>query len=64
VVVPDKVRFEGGTRESAWKSHRRNSAGFYDLCTNQHFTRRMNPLAFDYLRDFIRDYNPENRYRR
>ncbi|MBW6518856.1 MAG: SAM-dependent methyltransferase [ANME-2 cluster archaeon] len=33
----------------------------YDLRTNQHFTLKTNPLAFDSLKDFIECYHPDNR---
>ena len=36
----------------------------YDLRTNQHFTLKTNPLAYDSLKHFIECYNPENRHDR
>ncbi|MGD0339601.1 MAG: class I SAM-dependent DNA methyltransferase [Bacteroidota bacterium] len=36
----------------------------YDLRTNIHFTLKTNPLRLDDLQDFIKSYNPENRYER
>lgn len=36
----------------------------YDFRTNQHFTRKQNPLTFDHLQDFIACYNPANRHKR
>ncbi|MCG7848350.1 MAG: type I restriction-modification system subunit M [ANME-2 cluster archaeon] len=36
----------------------------YDLRTNQHFTLKTNPLAYDSLKDFIKCYNPNNRHDR
>lgn len=36
----------------------------YDLRTNMHFTLKENPLTFEDLKDFIKCYNPENRYNR
>ncbi len=36
----------------------------YDLRTNKHFTLKENPLRFEDLQDFIKSYNPENRYNR
>ncbi|MBK6901438.1 MAG: SAM-dependent DNA methyltransferase [Saprospirales bacterium] len=36
----------------------------YDFRTNVHFTKKVNPMRFDDLRDFIQCYNPENRHRR
>jgi type I restriction enzyme M protein len=36
----------------------------YDLRTNKHFTLKTNPLQFADLQDFIKCYNPENRFDR
>ena len=36
----------------------------YDLRTNMHFTLKTNPLKLDDLQDFIKCYNPENRFDR
>ncbi len=36
----------------------------YDLRTNIHFTLKTNTLKFDDLQDFIKCYNPENRFER
>jgi len=36
----------------------------YDLRTNKHFTLKENQLQYKDLDDFIRCYNPENRYER
>jgi len=36
----------------------------YDFRTNIHFTLRKNPMQFDDLKDFIKCYNPENRFER
>lgn len=36
----------------------------YDLRTNKHFTLKKNPLRYEDLQDFIRCFNPENRYNR
>lgn len=36
----------------------------YDLRTNMHFTLKTNPLRLDDLADFIKCYNPENRFER
>ncbi|HEC93138.1 MAG TPA: SAM-dependent DNA methyltransferase, partial [Candidatus Atribacteria bacterium] len=36
----------------------------YDLRTNKHFTLKTNPLRYEDLLDFIKCYNPENRYER
>lgn len=37
---------------------------FYDLRTNMHFTLKQHPMTFADLQDFIRCYNPENRFDR
>lgn len=37
---------------------------FYDLRTNQRFTLKTRPMKYEDLQDFIRCYNPENRYKR
>ena len=36
----------------------------YDFRTNQHFTRKTNPLRYEHLQDFITCFNPENRHQR
>jgi type I restriction enzyme M protein len=36
----------------------------YDLRTNKHFTLKTNPLKYEDLQDFIKCYNPENRFNR
>lgn len=36
----------------------------YDLRTNQHFTLKTNTLKYEDLADFIKCYNPENRFSR
>jgi type I restriction enzyme M protein len=36
----------------------------YDLRTNKHFTLKTNPLKYKDLQDFIKCYNPENRFDR
>jgi type I restriction enzyme M protein len=36
----------------------------YDLRTNKHFTLKTNPLHYEDLQDFIKCYNPQNRYER
>ncbi len=36
----------------------------YDLRTNKHFTLKTNPLTYADLEDFIKCYNPDNRYDR
>lgn len=37
---------------------------FYDLRTNMHFTLKQHPMTDEDLEEFIRCYNPENRYDR
>lgn len=37
---------------------------FYDLRTNQRFTMKTRPMKYEDLQDFIRCYNPDNRYHR
>ncbi len=36
----------------------------HDLRTNKHFTLKTNPLRYEDLQDFIKCYNPENRFKR
>lgn len=36
----------------------------YDFRTNIHFTKKVNPMRFEDLRDFIQCYNPKNRHQR
>lgn len=36
----------------------------YDLRTNKHFTLKTKPLQYEDLKDFIKCYNPSNRYHR
>ena len=36
----------------------------YDLRTNQHFTLKTNPLRREHLEEFVKLYNPANRYDR
>jgi len=36
----------------------------YDLRTNKHFTLKTNQLSYEGLKDFIRCYNPDNRFER
>jgi type I restriction enzyme M protein len=36
----------------------------YDLRTNQHFTLKTNTLKYEHLADFIKCYNPKNRFKR
>ncbi len=46
--------------EKPWTS----KVWIYDLRTNTHFTLKENPLKFEDLYDFIKCYNPENRFNR
>ena len=36
----------------------------YDLRTNQHFTLKTQQLKYEHLQDFIKCYNPKNRFKR
>jgi type I restriction enzyme M protein len=36
----------------------------YDFRTNQHFTLKTQQLKYDHLKDFIKCYNPKNRFKR
>lgn len=47
-------------REQPWTQ----DLWIYDLRTNQHFTLKQNPLSYEALKDFVSDYNPENRHDR
>jgi len=44
--------------------HSTEKLWIYDLRTNKHFTLKTNPLKYEDLEDFIKCYNPENRYDR
>jgi len=46
--------------ETPWTS----KLWIYDLRTNMHFTLKTNPLKYEDLADFIKCYNPENRFER
>ena len=46
--------------ETAWTKN----LWIYDLRTNQHFTRVVNPLTRTHLDDFVASYSPENRHER
>ncbi len=41
-----------------------NEIWIYDLRTNMHFTLKQHPMTDNDLKDFIKCYNPENRYDR
>jgi len=47
-------------REKPWTER----LWIYDLRTNKHFTLKTNPLRYDDLQDFIKCYNPKNRFKR
>lgn len=47
-------------REKPWTE----KLWIYDLRTNNHFTLRTNPLKYEDLQDFIKCYNPKNRFTR
>jgi type I restriction enzyme M protein len=76
VVLPDNVLFEGGAGETirnvlffdrkpaADKKAWTEKLWIYDLRTNQHFTLKENPLKREHLDDFVKCYNPKNRYNR
>ena len=36
----------------------------YDLRTNRHFTLKTNTLKYNHLEDFVKCYNPKNRFKR
>ncbi len=36
----------------------------YDLRTNQHFTLKTRQMQYDDLQDFVKSYNPQNRFKR
>lgn len=51
-------------RRAASKEPQTQKLWVYDLRTNMYFTLKMNPLKYEDLQDFIKCYNPENRYER
>ncbi|TDB48385.1 HsdM family class I SAM-dependent methyltransferase [Photorhabdus khanii] len=56
VVFFDKAPADGKTHtKGIW---------YYDLRTNKHFTLKQRPMVFGDLVDFIRCYNPSNRFER
>lgn len=61
VVVPDNVLFfdKRPGREEPWTE----KLWIYDLRTNMHFTLKTNPLGDGDPRDFVAQFNPENRLR-
>ena len=51
-------------RKGASKTPWTERLWIYDLRTNQHFTLKTNPLSYEDLQDFIKCYNPDNRFER
>lgn len=51
-------------KKSASEKAATSKIWIYDLRTNIHFTLKENTLKFDDLKDFIKCYNPENRFSR
>ena len=51
-------------RKPASEKHWTEKLWIYDLRTNKNFTLKTSPLRYEDLEDFIRCYNPENRYER
>ena len=50
--------------ENPRRLHRTRQRWIYDLRTNRHFTLKANPLKHQDLEEFIKLYNPENRFAR
>ncbi|MBM2813795.1 MAG: SAM-dependent methyltransferase [Ignavibacteria bacterium] len=46
--------------KSAWTKE----VWIYDLRTNQHFTLKTQQMQYEHLEDFVKCYNPENRFKR
>ena len=51
-------------RKPASEKHWTEKLWIYDQRTNKNFTLKTSPLRYEDLEDFIRCYNPENRYER
>lgn len=51
-------------KKPASENHWTEKLWIYDLRTNKHFTLKQNPLRYEDLRDFIKCYNPEDRFNR
>ena len=51
-------------KRPASKDTQTNEVWIYDLRTNMHFTLKKNPMTDADLEDFVKCYNPENRYER
>ncbi len=49
-------------RKPASEKHWTEKLWIYDLRTNKNFTLKTSPLRYEHLEDFIRGYNPENRF--
>ena len=58
-VKPNVLFFD---RKGASKTSLTERLWIYDLRTNQHFTLKTNPLSYWDLQDFIKCYNPDNRF--
>jgi len=51
-------------RKPASEKHWTEKLWIYDLRTNKNFTLKTSPLRYEDLEDFVRCYNPENRFER
>lgn len=51
-------------KKPASKEAQTSKVWIYDMRTNMHFTLKENPLKYEDLKDFIKCYNPENRFKR
>jgi len=51
-------------KKPASEKHWTDKLWIYDLRTNMHFTLKTNTLKYEDLKDFIKCYNPENRFDR
>ena len=51
-------------KRPASKDTQTKEVWIYDLRTNMHFTLKKNPMTDADLEDFVKCYNPENRYER
>ena len=59
-----KQMSSSSTRSRPARPRGLKSSGFYDLRTNKHFTLKTDPLKREDLDEFVKCYNPENRYQR
>ena len=48
----------------ASKEHQTQEIWFYDYRTNIHHTLKKNPIKIEDLQEFVKFYNPENRFKR